>query len=424
MENNKYRNRAGAFVPRLMVDDIVKDYHFCTILGALYVWVNGRYVTNIREMIESICEERDPDSCPADWDKVYKKLNARKKQFKSFDEVDPYKIGFENCIVDLRTLEAETENLHRFAVINKVPWNYNPDAEDQPQVAETIKAWADYDPVVERLLYQVIGSPMLVNTDMRTMFLLFGKGQCGKSKFAEHIEYIYGDENYSTFDIAELDKRFNKAQACGKMFNYSDDIDSGYIEKPNYLKRLAAGVRSMQVENKGENGYKAQFFAKIIMSLNEFPKIRMDTDTTAWYTRTNIIHFKHRFEADPNYRTWARKNLQTREAVEWLLVQAVKAIHEAVEEGKFCFNDEELFNKFLENNAPLMYEAMQMTLEQWNKYEDVKKWFDECEQDTKTKLSFRKFMTMFNGQSEKYEIYRTTSDKKLSHKKIYKVRNK
>ena len=421
---SKYRNNAGAFVPRLMVDDIIAENHFCTILGAIYMWIDGRYVTNIKDMIEAICEEKDPDSTPANWDTVYKKLNARKKQFTRFDEVDPYRMAFMNGVLDLKTLDFETENLHRFAVINKVPWNYNLEAEYQPQVAESIKKWADYNETVEHLLYQVIGSPMLVNTDLRTMFLLFGKGQCGKSKFAEYMEYIYGEDNYATFDIAELDKRFNKAQTCGKMFNYSDDIDKDYIEKPNYLKRLAAGVRSMQVENKGENGYKAQFYAKIIMSLNEFPKIKMDTDTTAWSSRMNIIHFKHKFETNGDYRTWERKNLKTREAIEWLLVQAAKAIHEAVEAGKFCFNDEELFNKFMENNAPLMYDALEMTLEQWNEYEDIKRWFDTTEQDTKTKLSFRKFMTMFNAQSEDLEIYRTTSDKKGSDRKVYKVRKK
>ena len=235
---------------------------------------------------------------------------------------------------------------------------------------------------------------------------------------------MYGVENYSTFDIDEVNRRFNKALICGKLFNYSDDIDAGYIDKPNFLKRLISGITTMQVENKGKDGYKAPFYAKLIMSMNEFPKIKMDNDITAWQSRFNIIHFKHKFEKNPYYDAWEQENLKTQDAVEWLLQQAVLAIHEAIECGEFCCNDNTQFNNFLENNAPFMYEALNKTLDEWDEYADIRKWFNNAVVDYGVQMSFKTFMSTFNKQNEDLEIYRTRKTNGGITKSIYCVRKK
>lgn len=253
--------------------------------------------------------------------------------------------------------------------------------------------------------------------------MLHGSAQGGKTKFVEYIEYLYGAENYATFDIEEVNKRFNKAQICGKLFNYSDDIDAGYIDKPNFLKRLISGMTSMQVENKGKDGYKAPFYAKLIMSMNEFPKMKMDSDVTAWESRLNIIHFKHKFEKNPNYNQWEQENLKTEKAVEWLLQRAALAIHDEIETGDFCYNDITQFDNFLQNNAPFMHEALSLSLEDW-KQQGVKGWFDINSKEFGSQISFKAFMSQFNKLSNNIEIYRTTEP--LGHKRVtkYKARQK
>ena len=421
---NLYRGKGNIFLHHEMAQDIMDEWDFCTINDTVYMWCEGRYTPDVQDRVNLIAIMLDPTTTKTNRTEVYNTIVASKVHFKKFAEVDKYKIAFNNGILDLRTLKFETESLQQYAVCNKIPWNYNPNVADQPQVAEQIKKWADYDENVEKLLYQLIGYPMLVNCNLRTMFLLHGSAQGGKTKFVEYIEYIYGVDNYATFDIDEINRRFNKAQICGKLFNYSDDIDAGYIEKPNFLKRLISGITTMQVENKGKDGYKSPFYAKLIMSMNEFPKIKMDSDVTAWRSRFNIIHFKHKFELNPLYDEWEKENLKTDEAVEWLLVQSAMAIHNAIIDGRFCYNDESQFNNFLENNSPLIYEALSKTFEEWEECKDVKNWFETNSVDYGSQMKFNKFMRTFNKQSSNLEIFETTSRKAGSKKRIYKVRKK
>ena len=421
---NKYRGERDKFLHYVMANDIMDDYDFCTINDTLYIWWDGKYIPNVQDMVNLIGIKLDPTTTKTNRVEVYNTISGFKSVFKKFSRVDPYKIAFLNGVLDLLTLEFYTENLQQFAVCNRIPWNYNPDPKDQPQVREQIKKWADNDEKVEKLLYQLIGYPMLVNCNLRTMFLLHGSAQGGKTKFVEYIEYLYGVENYATFDIDEVNRRFNKAQICGKLFNYSDDIDAGYIEKPNYLKRLISGMTTMQVENKGKDGYKAPFYAKLIMSMNEFPKMKMDSDITAWETRLNIIHFKHKFEKNPNYDTWEEENLKTQNAVEWLLQQAAIAIHDAIEHGDFCHNDDTQFESFLENNAPFMHEALKKTVEDWSTWEDIKNWFDETSTEYGVSMAFKTFIRQFNKLSEDIEIFRTSKQLHNKRKAIYQARKK
>ena len=408
----------------MMAKDIVEQYEFCVINDTIYIWWDGKYVPDVQDIINLLGIKLDPSTTKTNRTEVYNTIVGFKSTFRKFAQVDPYKIAFMNGVLDLRTLDFYKDNLQEFAVCNRIPWNYNINVEAQPQVQEQIKKWADYDENVEALLYQLIGYPMLVNCNLRTMFLLHGSAQGGKTKFVEYIEYLYGVENYSTFDIDEVNRRFNKAQICGKLFNYSDDIDAGYIEKPNFLKRLISGVTTMQVENKGKDGYKAPFYAKLIMSMNDFPKIKLDSDITAWQSRFNIIHFKHKFEKNPNYDVWEQENLKTQNAVEWLLVQSVKAINTAIKDGEFCYNDNTQFSNFLENNTPFMYEALNKTLDDWNEYNSIKTWFNSAVLEYGVQMAFKTFVSTFNKLSDKLEIHKSSTMEHGARTTIYKVRNK
>ncbi len=423
---NKYRGEHNKFLHYLMAKDIVEQHEFCVINDTIYIWWEGKYVPDIQDKINLLGIKLDPSTTKTNRTEVYNTIVGFKSTFRKFAQVDPYKIAFMNGVLDLRTLDFYKDNLQDFAVCNRIPWNYNINVEAQPQVQEQIKRWADYDENVEALLYQLIGYPMLVNCNLRTMFLLHGSAQGGKTKFVEYIEHLYGVENYSTFDIDEVNRRFNKAQICGKLFNYSDDIDAGYIEKPNFLKRLISGVTTMQVENKGKDGYKAPFYAKLIMSMNDFPKIKLDSDITAWQSRFNIIHFKHKFDKNPKYDEWAEKTLRNPQAVSWLIQESVKAINKAVDKGEFCYYDDELFNKFIENINPILMKALQMTLDDWQEVYNVKKWYDEQKELNESRTSFNAFVKIFNGVSTDLEIHktRTKNEKSGIYVTRFRVREK
>ena len=421
-----YRNpKSGAFLHYKLACDLIADYPCININGSIAIWDGNSYTFEVLDFVRMKVTEYDATTTKTNRNEVYNTIVDNAYSYPRFAEVDKYRIAFNNGVLNLNTLEFERGLHPEYAILNYLPHDYIEDVEEQKEVKNWLMNLADNDERVYNLLLQLVGYPMLVNCNLRTAFMLMGKAQGGKTKFVEHMQFLYGNKNYTTFDIAEINNRFNKAIGCGKLFNYSDDIDAGYIEKPNFLKRLISGLSLMQVEKKGIDGYSLPYYAKIIMSMNEFPKIKLDSDITAWKSRLNIINFKHKFDKNPRYDEWAEKTLRNPMAISWLIKVAVQAINKAVEKGEFCYYDDELFNKFIENINPILMKALEMTLDDWQEVYDVKVWYDDQKSLNESKTSFNAFMKMFNSVSTTKEIKPTTKQS-ITGKKIYlyKVREK
>lgn len=415
----KYRTEQGRFLHYLVAEDMTKDNPCININGSIAIWDGCAYTFDVLEFVRTRIKEFDKETTKRDRIEVYNTIIDNIYDYPKFTQVDKYRIAFNNGVLNINTLEFKVGKHQEYAILNHIPHDYVENVEDQTEVKQWLMNLADNNEMAYKLLLQLVGYPMLVNCNLRTAFMLMGKAQGGKTKFMEHVQYIYGNKNYSTFDIDEINSRFNKVQTCGKLFNYSDDIDSGYIEKPNFLKRLISGLSLMQVEKKGVDGYGLPFYAKIIMSMNEFPKIKLDSDITAWQSRLNIINFKHKFDKNPRYDEWAENTLRTSEAVSWLITEAAKAINEAVEEGKFCYYDSEAFDKFIENINPILSKALEMKLDDWSEVYDIKQWYDEQKELTASKTSFNAFMNMYNHVSTTLQIYKGRHTIKSLNKVVY-----
>ena len=115
--------------------------------------------------------------------------------------------------------------------------------------------------------------------------------------------------------------------------------------------------------------------------------------------------------------------MKTEAAIEWLLQQAVQAIHNAIENGDFCYNDNSQFDNFLKNNTPFMHEALSLSIEDWQQ-QGVKGWYENNVKEFGSQISFNAFVTQFNKLSSNIELYKTS--RQLAHKRIneYKARQK
>lgn len=421
-----YRDfETGRFLHYKVAEDMLEDHPCININGAVAIWEGNSYTFDVSEFVRTRINNYDKETTKSNRIEVYNTIVDNIYDYLKFNNVDKYRIAFNNGVLNISTLEFEHGTHQEYAIINHIPHNYVEDVEEQIEVKEWLMNLADNDERVYNLLLQLIGYPMLVNCNLRTAFLLMGQAQGGKTKFVEHIQYLYGSKNYTTFDIDEINGRFNKVQTCGKLFNYSDDIDSGYIEKPNFLKRLISGLSLMQVEKKGIDGYGLPFYAKIIMSMNEFPKIKLDSDISAWKSRLNIINFKHKFEKNPKYDEWAEQTLQNERAVSWLITEAVKAINIAVASGEFCYHDNELFNKFIENINPILMTALELTMDDWSEVYDIKIWYDKQKEIHGSKTSFNAFKTLFNSVSTDKIIYETSKKSITGNKiRLYRIKEK
>ena len=420
----KYRDpKSGRFMHEVVAQDLLRDHPCININGACAIWTGQCYTFDVLSFVRTKIKEYDKATTKTNRIEVYNTIADNIEDYPLYKSVDKYRIAFLNGVLNIDTLEFEEGSAQNYAILNCIPHNYIESVQDQPIIKEWFMNLADNNEQIYKLLFQLVGYPMLVNCNLRTAFMLVGKAQGGKTKFVEYMQYIYGSKNYSTFDVSEINSRFNKVQVCGKLFNYSDDIDAGYIEKPNFLKRLISGLTSMQVEKKGIDGWGLPFYAKIIMSMNEFPRIKMDSDISAWQSRFNIINFKHKFEKNPHYDQWAHDNLENEVAISWVIQEACKAINEAVITGEFCYSDKDEFIKFMETSNPILTTALQFDKDRWLSIFDIKDWYMSEADLYGTKTSFKAFIKMFNETSDEFEIKRTSVRKDVNGRKYSSTKN-
>lgn len=426
----KYRDSNERLLHYKLAAHFIEDHPAINVNGTVAIWTGNSYTFNVLEFVTTHIKNYDTMTTKNNRREVYYSIVDNIADYPKFAEVDKYRIAFNNGVLNVSTLEFEYGPHQEYAILNHIPHDYIEDAPEQPEVKQWLMNLADNNEQVYKLLFQLIGYPMLINCNLRTAFMLVGKAQGGKTKFVEYMQYIYGNENYTTFDISEINGRFNRVQICGRLFNYSDDIDAGYIEKPNFLKRLISGLTSMQVEKKGIDGWGLPFYAKIIMSMNEFPRIKMDSDVSAWRSRFNIINFKHKFDKNPKYDEWAKTVLCTEESISWVIKEAATAVNSAIEAGEFCYNDSDEFIKFMETSNPVLTTALEYSEDDWREIYDIKQWYTEQKELFGSKTAFKPFMTMFNSTSDLLEIYESKTTKTASGEpvkkqiKVYRVRKK
>lgn len=424
-ELGPYRNpKTGGFMWYEVANDLVLQYPCININGTVAIWTGDCYSFDVSEFVKTKIKEFDVATRKSDRVEVYNTIVDNIEDYPKFTEVDKYKIAFLNGVLDLKSLTFEYGKHQEYAILNCIPHDYIEDPDDQPEVREWLMNLADNEENTYNLLLQLVGYPMLVNCNLRTMFMLIGRAQGGKTKFVEHMQYLYGKKNYSTFSAKEVTGRFNKVQTCGRLFNYSDDIDADYFDKPGEIKKLISGQTSLQVEKKGIDGYGLPFYAKLIMSMNEFPKIKMDKDVTGWQSRLNIIEFKHKFKKNPFYDEWAKTTLRNSDAIGWLIKEATIAINEALIAGEFCYSNTKLFEEFLDASNRVVMTGVRMTEEDWNDERSLKSWFDRVKEECESKLSMTSFILLFNEVSPQFEIYETKQKTQGSRKKVHKIRYK
>lgn len=125
----------------------------------------------------------------------------------------------------------------------------------------------------------------------QSVFLLYGKGQNGKSVFIEFLKEMFHSSNISNVMLQELDNtanRFSRAQLFQKEVNLFADIDSNHLSSTGVIKMLTGGD-TMMAERKGEHGFSFINHAKLIFSANTLPTF--SDASHGFHRRLEIVPF-------------------------------------------------------------------------------------------------------------------------------------
>lgn len=323
--------------------------HIVKIDGQLHVYWDGIYRPG-STILENVMIKHIPNLKRSQRSEVLAYLDISIED--NTRTATPSLIAFQNGLYDLRD-----DSFHEFSpdvvVTNKIPWPYNPAAYSD-LMDHTLDRLACNDPEVRALLEEMVGYCLYRRNELGKAFILIGDKSNGKSTFLHVVKTMLGNENIASLDLKELGGRFKTAELFGKLANLGDDIGDEFIPDASIFRKLVTGDR-VNVERKGVDPFEFNNYAKFLFSANVIP--RMKDKTGAIQRRLVIVPFDAKFTPnDPDFRPFIKDELCEQDAIEYLILLALKGVKRVLQNAKFTKSSrvQNQLDEYEQNNNPIL----------------------------------------------------------------------
>lgn len=309
--------------------------HIKRINGQLHLYRDGIYI-NGQEEIENEMIRHIPNLNKAKRSEVMSYLNIMIRD--NEESTDARWIAFRNGLLNIQD-NTFVEYSHEHIILNKIPWDYNPNAFDE-LTDKTLDKISCGSNQIRCLLEEMVGYCMFRRNELGKAFILTGTGSNGKSTFLNMLKTMLGKKNFSSLDLKKLNDRFSTVMIYGKLANIGDDISDEFITDASDFKKIVTG-ETIDAEQKGQPKFEFEPYVKLLFSANNIPRIGKGRDSTAILRRLLIVPFNARFSSsDPDYVPFIGDKLKTQEAIEYIIKLGVAALKRVLETQKFTESEQ------------------------------------------------------------------------------------
>lgn len=295
---------------------------------------------------------------PKDWNSVWEEFNTDEPTVIESDfNSDENIIGFENGVLKLDTGKIvdydETMLLTRRVACKYIS---NKTLDDAPIFKKYLENLCNNNNVQMDFLLEYIGA-ILSNVKgwrFKTLLILVGEGNTGKTQIREVTMNLLGREHCVSIDIKKLNERFGASQLYCKRLAGSGDMSTVEIEEMNIIKNLTGGD-SLFAEFKGKDGFSFRYDGFLWFNTNSLPYFRGDRGEHV-YERFAIIKCEKvvpKKERDPQLinKIMDEKNV--------IASVAVDKFKQALDRG-YKFSEDDIMietrrNYIIENNSLLSF---------------------------------------------------------------------
>lgn len=310
-------------------DFLIQSEHIVKINNILHVYKDGVYVFGTeaieRAMVGALRGIKSQQRT-----EVLKYIQI---QAPALNLSDARYIAFRNGVYDIHTQKLLPFS-NQYVITNKIDWDFNADAYNET-TDRTLNKLACNDEEVRSLLEECIGYGFYRRSELSKMFVLTGEKANGKSTFLEMLTHLYGVDNTSMLDIAELDERFSVSQLVGKLVNIGDDISDEFLSgrTVSSLKKIVSG-NGLKAEFKGENPFTFKPYCKLFFSANDIPRTK--DKTGAVLRRLVIIPFNQKFsKTDADYDPQIIDKLTNEKSMQYLIKIGLEGLRRVIENNGF-----------------------------------------------------------------------------------------
>lgn len=350
----------GSFLFDKFARYLMKSDNIIKINKKLYIYRDGIYECG-DDYIESAMIEHIPNLQQSKRKEVLAYLELLVKKESSV--ADANLIAFNNGVLNIAD-GTFSDFSPEYIITNKIPHNYNPDAESEI-LERTMSKLACGDDNVVKLLYQAVGYTFYRRNELRKSFFLLGEKRNGKSTFMDMVNTLLGEDNVSNLDLGDIGHQFRTAEIDGKLANIGDDIDDAYIANTSIFKKVVSGD-VITTEKKSKDPFKLRSYAKFFFSANSLPRLGKGKDSAAVIDRLVIIPFDGKFtKQDADYDPFIKYKLRNEDVMEALIAKSVVALREVLVNQEFetCGKVQKNLDEFEKSNNPILefYEELEDT---------------------------------------------------------------
>lgn len=344
-------NSKGTFLFDKFANYLKRAENIIKINGKLHIYSDGIYESG-DDRIEKAMIKHIPNLKRSHRQEVlaYLELLVNRES----GVADANLIAFKNGVLNIVD-DSFSDFSPEYVITNKIPHNYNPDAESE-LLNSVMDKLACGDASVHTLLCQSIGYCFYRRNELRKSFFLLGEKRNGKSTFLDMVGTLLGEDNTSNLDLCEIGDRFKTAELTGKLANIGDDINDEWVSNTAIFKKVVSGD-VVTVEKKSKDPYKLRSFAKFFFSANSLPRLGRGKDSSAVLDRLVIIPFDAKFSKDdPDYDPFIKYKLRSEDVMEALIAKAIPALRTVLADQHFenCSKVEENMAEFERSNDPLL----------------------------------------------------------------------
>ena len=197
-------------------------------------------------------------------------------------------INFQNCILDLNTMETKPHSPEYFSTI-QIPCNWSDEDIKTPVYDNFINTLTDGDTQKRRFIEQFIGAIIsnIKGYRMKKALFLVGDGNTGKSQLKTLTEMLIGKGNFTGIDLIDLEQRFGVANLHNKRLAGSSDMGFMDVKDLRTFKKVTGGD-TLFGERKGVDGFEFNYNGLLWFCSNQKP--RFGGDKGDWvYDRMTFI---------------------------------------------------------------------------------------------------------------------------------------
>lgn len=321
-----------------VADYIINNNSFKTIFWSkgetIYVFNNGIWLSNGRELIETITEQllQQYTKNSIVWEILGKIKRQTAISIDEFNKIPEGIICIDNGIFNLKESKLYDYS-DEYYFKTKIPITYNPDV-DCPVIKKFLSEvlYEEDIPVIQEWL----GFNLHNIYFEKKSIILHGERSTGKTAFLNLQRNFIGETNITNLSLHKIGigKSFDLLNLKDKYANIYDDLSSRDLIDIGGFK-MATGLSTISGEVKFGDTINFMSFAKLTFAANKIPPVK-DIDDDAYYSRWMPIAFDNQIsdlEMDKNLI----KKLTTKEELSGLFNFALEGLHRLIQNNGFSF---------------------------------------------------------------------------------------